>query len=246
MKKILALVIAALISLSAAGCTVVSLTTSDGGVLGKGDIVELEFPCEEFTKLIILTTARIHYQKDDSFSVKIAMHENLRDYLTATCRGGELIIDSSKTINVSGSSRMPDVYIAAPSLEYLTIAGFAEIADFDRVAVDSFTFNSTGVANGELSLSADYLSVTISGAGNIRLNGTADKAAINSMGIGNINAFGLDIGEAEVTIAGAGNVEISCSKALNAKINGLGGINYKGNPTVVEDRNGLGRVTKAD
>ncbi|NJN49938.1 MAG: hypothetical protein HC798_00720 [Polaribacter sp.] len=55
-------------------------------------------------------------------------------------------------------------------------------------------------------------------------------------GSGSIKAYDLSVEEVEASIAGSGNIQITVSTRINAKLVGSGSIYYKGNPKYVESK----------
>ena len=83
----------------------------------------------------------------------------------------------------------------------------------------------SGAANGSVeNLYVSDFDAKISGAGSFVLSGAADKATIH--------------------ISGAGDMTIAVVDVLEAKISGIGSIEYFGSPTVTQSVSGLGTVSQ--
>ena len=106
-------------------------------------------------------------------------------------------------------------------------------------ALDIF---GTGTFNTPLPITSNNLSLSIGGAGDITINGTANSLNVSVIGAGNIRTFELATAQAEVSIAGSGNVEVNVSDELNVQIDGSGNVRYRGTPEVTSSIAGSGTV----
>jgi hypothetical protein len=102
-----------------------------------------------------------------------------------------------------------------------------------------------GTANADATgIETDRLAVTISGAGNVKVGGTADEQEVNISGTGTYLAENLESREVEINVAGAGSAVVNVKEKLDAKISGVGSVEYVGNPRVQETISGAGQVNK--
>ena len=100
-----------------------------------------------------------------------------------------------------------------------------------------------GSLNGKFDFGEmDSLDVNISGLSTMNLSGTVRRAALRIDGGGTISAFGLIAQDADVSIEGLGNCEITAERSLNASIDGGGRITYAGDPAVTRRIDGLGSI----
>lgn len=257
MKRLIAVFAALVLMLSTTGCVAITFSgNKNGTVQGKGNMTTVEFPCGDFSKLAVDigfynnsgdTAAKLYYTAAKSDKVTIEIQEDLVQYLTVSNDKGFLTIDSEKSFEITDENKAPKIYISTPMLEELRIGGVVRVEKADKITADSFRLAVSGVCyGGNLDLEVKNLNVDISGVSDVKLNGTADSAIIRADGVSSVLAFGLQTKEADVRLAGVGDVEISCSDKLKARLEGVGGIRYKGNPETTINENGLGRVTKAD
>jgi hypothetical protein len=112
------------------------------------------------------------------------------------------------------------------------------VKDLNALAV-----SGSGNVEGE-GISTDRLAVTISGAGNVKTGGEAGKQEINISGSGDYRAEDLESKEVKIDVAGSGSALVNVSEELDAKISGVGSVEYIGDPTVSQDVSGVGRVSK--
>ena len=93
-------------------------------------------------------------------------------------------------------------------------------------------------------ISTDELAVILSGAGNVKISGEADSQEINIAGSGSYQAEDLESKEVNVDVGGSGSAIVNVSDELDAKVSGIGSVEYIGDPTVNQDVSGIGAVRK--
>ena len=93
----------------------------------------------------------------------------------------------------------------------------------------------------------DKLEAILSGAGVVRLAGEIKEQELNLTGAGKLEAFDLESKECKITVGGIGGAEIFVTDKLEARIEGIGGIEYAGNPqNIITEINGLGKINRAN
>jgi hypothetical protein len=100
--------------------------------------------------------------------------------------------------------------------------------------------------NSRVTITMPLLSkFTTSGNSDIELtNGAADNFEAIVTGASTVKGFGFTAREAHVKIEGSGSVQLSVTDKLQAKIVGSGVVTYQGNPAVLSDITGTGKVQK--
>jgi hypothetical protein len=112
---------------------------------------------------------------------------------------------------------------------------------------DRFELEVPGASLIDMDLEVTDLEIMLAGAGAVTLKGRAEHQSISLNGVGNLSAFELESRSSKVTVSGMGSVEVNVKENLDARVNGVGSIRYKGNPTNVTDRvSGLGTIDIAD
>jgi hypothetical protein len=107
-------------------------------------------------------------------------------------------------------------------------------------------FESNGAGSVHISgLAGGDQRIRINGAHNIQAEGKLDRVDIELNGAGNINYGNVTAGEVTVRVNGAGNVDVSPLQSLNAEVNGVGAVHYRGDPSkVISAIHGLGTIQR--
>jgi hypothetical protein len=90
--------------------------------------------------------------------------------------------------------------------------------------------------------------ISNTGSGNVTFTSpmATDHLEVQLMGSGNFSGFQLTTGTCQVDMVGSGNCEISVTRSLDATLEGSGSVFYKGNPVIMADVQGSGRVVNAN
>lgn len=120
-----------------------------------------------------------------------------------------------------------EIYVSVPIVKRIAISGGGNIELIDGA-------------------SKSVLQTTIHGGGNILIKdqATVDTFQSQISGGGYINALNLDIKDATIKVSDGGEVLIQVEDKLMGSINGGGNIFYTGNPEVISNVTGGGRVSR--
>jgi hypothetical protein len=122
---------------------------------------------------------------------------------------------------------------------YLSNEGYLESQEL-RIRMD-------GAGIIDLELNCKSLQVVLSGAGMVKLAGDVIEQNLNLTGAGKLEAFDLDSRECKISVGGLGGAEISVTEKLEARIEGIGGIEYAGDPDeIITEINGLGKIEQLE
>ncbi len=105
-------------------------------------------------------------------------------------------------------------------------------------------FHVEGAGYAELkNLSGDSLDIGFQGAGKLLANGKVKSLKLNAQGVGDVDTKALHALRADVTFEGIGAVKVHASERLDAVVQGMGSLNYYGNPRVINKTvEGIGSV----
>lgn len=91
-------------------------------------------------------------------------------------------------------------------------------------------------------LSAESLEVHHSGTGTLRISGQVEQQSVVLDGVGSYLALGLESRRARLRLSGAGLARVRVSEELDARLRGVGALEYSGQPRVSQRISGSGRV----
>lgn len=142
--------------------------------------------------------------------------------------GGELRItledNNSNTIHGSDNAK---VTITLPALRQFKIAGAGE----------SVLHNIKG----------DKLTIVYQGAGSLTADGDIKQLNLTVQGVGEIDTKALHAQQVDVKSSGVGHVSVFASERLDAKVKGMGELEYYGKPrSVSKSAQGMGSISAAN
>ncbi len=184
--------------------------------------------------------------KGDNESVKIESSTLDLDKIETEVEGNSLKVRLQKgTYRNTGNITM---YITFKELKAIHSSGSSSVVCNSPIQADEFQLHTSGSGNVKLaSLTANALDIHNSGSSNVDLAGSAKRQNINISGSSKINAFDLKCEESKVSISGSGDVNISVSQNLEARVSGSGDIRYKGDPNIRDVRvSGSGNIRKVN
>lgn len=200
-----------------------NISTGDGGEIieGSGNIITEDRELSGFTAVSLDGIGRLEIDQTGSDSISITGDDNILPHITTRVRSGTLIIsvEENKTF-----TNVPDlVYqVTVASLERLELNGAGEIE----------------VTN----LDGERLEVTLDGGGSITVSGEVTSQEVDLNGLGIYNAENLISQDVTIQQDGAGSAVVNASDTLDVTINGLGDVEYIGDPTITQEINGLGSI----
>ena len=105
-------------------------------------------------------------------------------------------------------------------------------------------FHVEGAGSAELhNISGDSIDIGFQGAGRLLADGKVKLLKLNAQGVGDVDTKALLAERANVSFEGIGAVKVHASERLDAVVQGMGSLNYYGNPRVINKTvEGIGSV----
>ncbi len=204
-----------------------NITSLDPGsmtrITGSGQVVTESRPVSEFDGLVVNGAGRVLVDQTGTESLIITADDNVLPYIETQVRDGKLTIAFKPNVTVR---HMKDLAFR------LTVKNLNSIELDGAVALEG------------KNIAASRMAVTTSGAAAVKLEGKVDELAVTLSGTGAYNSQNLECKRATVTNNGAGAAIVRVSDELEATINGMGIIEYVGNPQVTRGIHGLGVVSR--
>ena len=211
---------------------------------GNGEIVTERRAVSDFNELKIGGNFEVLLKEGGQSSVQIITDENLLAFIDTEVHGDVLEITQQKKLISKKKIKLIVDYV---SLEKLRAMGAALIKNEGYLDSEDLTIRMDGAGIIDLKIQCDNLEVVLSGAGIVKLAGEVQTQDLSLTGAGALEAFDLESEVCYISVGGLGGAEIFVTKKLDAKLEGIGGIEYSGNPAeVITQVNGLGKITEAD
>lgn len=181
------------------------------GIKPAGETERRTFDLDDFHSLRVDGVAEIDLEIGPDCLVELETDVNFIDYVRVRERNGVLILDQENDLpNLNTDSVRFQFRIKMPELKRLDVDGVAEI-------------EGTGLAGGNVRIRAD-------GVANIQLTGEVDELDVEVDGVADLDLRQLRAEAARVRVDGVGNVVLTVTDALDAAVDGMGEIEYYGDP----------------
>jgi hypothetical protein len=244
MKTIVYLLIIALFTALAVGCTVVDAVLEDiEFVGGSGNLITQTYDESGFTEVVTGHGARVDITAGDDYSVTVEMDDNLEPYLEVTNTGGRLsiMLDSDKKTYLNTTLH---IAITMPELKGLHLSGgsIGTISGFD--SDQPLDVELSGGSRLRGNIESGNTTVDISGGSEIDLTGLAGNLNLNASGGSFAYLDGFAVQDVTLDASGGGVVNLYPSGVIRGQASGGATIHYDGEPTSVNvDTSGGARVT---
>lgn len=207
---------------------------------GDGNVVRKEMQVKApFTTVEISGSVNAFIRQGSTARIEVMADSNLMEYLVVDFDDETMRIRQKKNLHLSAPVKL---LITTPDLHLIQVEGAAEIHIPDTFSTDRFTLDIRGAAKAHLLMNCHEFNSIISGAGEIRLRGQAHRSTAHINGAGKLAAEKFRVGSQVIKINGAGNARVLVTDTLQATINGAGALEYYGNPHLIPEINGIGRI----
>lgn len=208
-----------------------------------------------FSSIRVLGSPDVEYRQssDSKTTVSIYGSDNLVDLLEVSTVNGVLQVNIKKGVKILSGERRLKVIASSPSLDDVDIKGSADVYLKGTLKGADLNLNITGSGDIEAenlqytnlsafvkgsgdinvkNVKATTVKTIVSGSGDVEMKGSTQMAMLTVNGSGDISADKLTATNVVATVSGSGDISCYASKQLDAKANGSGDIEYKGNPSI--------------
>ncbi|MVN20835.1 head GIN domain-containing protein [Mucilaginibacter arboris] len=202
-------------------------------VKGSGKAVSENRKVAAFTKLNLIGAYKL-VLKQGSPSVKITADDNLLKLIQTDISGDELKISTKGSICNAGTM---EIDITNPDFQAVKSSGSLDLSSDGKLSVKDFDMELAGVSKVNLNLSAANVKTLASGTSEINLTGQATENLVTLNGTGNLNALDFIVANYRIETRGAAHCKINVLNELSVDISGAGDVQYKGNPSKINNAN---------
>jgi hypothetical protein len=211
---------------------------------GSGEMVMESYEIDDFSEISLEGNFEVFLKNGDDRELVIQVDDNLKEFIEVYNRGDILHISTSKRIR---SDEGIKVFVTYEALERLSSGGASSIFTENTIRSKELELSLTGAGLMEIALETDQLKIRLSGAGLINIEGETEYLNLGMSGAGSFEGEDLMAKDATISISGVGSAQVNVTGELSAKVSGIGGIEYAGNPQKVNRKvSGIGKIVKAD
>ncbi len=146
-----------------------------------------------------------------------------------------------------GKSTDIELRISLPKISFIRVNGAVDMESYNGIKGENLNIMLNGVGSLVLSkLDFDLVKASVNGAGSIELSGKTNNLSLYLNGVGSIDTQNLKAYTCRADNSGLGVISLYAENELDAKIGGLGSIEYLGNPRVKKNIDGLGSISRIE
>jgi len=196
----------------------------------------------EFSKVYLEGSYKVFLIQDKGCGMTVkTTDEDVFDDIIVRNDGGELKVKMDR--EWYNYDRI-NLYIRFSDLEKLKIEGGANVKTNGYLDLKDIFVHVEGGAKVELDLKADDVKINGEGGVLFELDGVAANLEVNISGAGHVDANDLKAKDVRFKIEGFGTGSVYATETLDANIQGVGKVRYKGDPRVTQYIDGLGSVKR--
>jgi len=189
---------------------------------GSGDLETRSFDLKEIRAVELEGAMDIEVVFGDKQSVEVTLDDNLFENLELDVKGKTLVIGWDEECDADDDCHMT---LTLLRLDAVAIKGAGDI-EIEGFAGDRFEYD-------------------LHGAGDLEIDGEAKELDITLNGVGDVEAEDLEAEHVKVRLNGVGDVEVTATESIDAKVSGVGEIDFWGKPDDESTRvSGIGDINR--
>jgi hypothetical protein len=165
--------------------------------------------------------------------IKMEGESNILEKVKIEVKNNRLSIEFEKNLNIR-LSKAVKITLTAQNLKSLGLSGSGTITAKGTQKVEEFTAAISGSGDIIAKVKANKTTASISGSGDVNLSGTTENFKVGIAGSGDVLAYDLIAKNAEISVSGSGDTQLTVQENLKGSVAGSGDIFYKGNPSSVK------------
>lgn len=206
---------------------------------GQSNYIEKDYQVNDFSRIKFEGAYNVKLLQGEKPSFVMATTEQLHDKVKIRVENDVLYVKSK--INNLGTDEIK-LTITVNKLEDIKIAGGVFLTSVGFLELKDLNIEVEGSAYINLKVNAEQLRAKAAGGVNMEFEGKTDRFYAISEGAGNIDADHLESKIVECRVSGVGNASVYATEKLDATVEGLGKIGYRGDPSINKKVNGIGMV----
>lgn len=191
---------------------------------GNGKATTVTRPLSSFQAIVIKNQALgITLKQGENEEITLKTDENLIDLIETTVENNVLSIQVKKGHCFKKKNRTPKLEISFKDLQKINLDGLASLKG-ENLQLDSLTLDTDGLGSIDFTGSANYFKIDVDGISKIDTRNFIAKHVV-------VHADGI------------GKTTVHATESLDVDIDGIGQVQYKGNPKVSSiNKDGLSNV----
>jgi hypothetical protein len=189
----------------------------------------------------------LYISQGSSEAVAVSAREvKTRDRIKTEVKDGILYISfDSKGWNWNKNDQRMNAYVTVKEISRLEATGASDVHVSGTLKTENLKLSVSGATDFDGMVEVTNLQVQGSGASDVKISGSATNANIEMSGASDFKGYDFKVDYCKAEISGAGELEVTVNKELDAQASGASKIKYKGDATVKRsEANGASSIKK--
>ncbi len=240
----------ATIILSILICNITSLQAQWWGngkkISGNGDVVTKTRSISDYDEVKLKGSLDVSLIAGTEGKVTIKGESNLIEYVMTEVENNvlKIYVEKGYYLKISRGSKIV-VTVPFEDLSKVTLSGSGDIYSKDIIKATNFKTGVSGSGNIKLEVEAQNAKGYVTGSGDLALSGSSESFDCTVTGSGDLEAYKLQAKEVNASVTGSGDIYVTATNSLKARVSGSGDITYKGNPEFEDKKvSGSGDISR--
>jgi hypothetical protein len=220
-----------------------SCDQDDDCIYGNGYVVSRDLYVPAFDKVHLNGSGNVFITQGNSYRVVVETDENLFDEIETDVHNGLWEIEFYECVQ---DISVFNVYITVPNLFEAVINGSGLLRSENVIIEPELHLAINGSGDIDFAFDGDAITTTVAGSGEIFLEGQAHILDHQVQGWCDLQAYNLISDKVYVDISGSGKTEVTALDLLDVIISGSGDVFYKGDPQIISNISGTGRIIRSN
>jgi len=192
------------------------------------DPVERDYDVRPFSRIYLKGPYRVLLRQGEDPGLRIVATESQLDRIEVDSGNGMLSVEWDK--NDIRKTKDIELQITFKTLERIEIVGAIKMESIGILRVENLKIEFEGAGDVDLELEAEKIIAEIEGVGSFELSGKTIYHKVDFSGVGSYNARDLFSDYTIVDSNGVGNVKVYAAREFIGNANGVGSVDYWGDP----------------
>ncbi len=231
MTSVIKLVIASLLGLLFASCTM------NFGVTGNGNVQTTQRTLNgSYDEIEVSHGLDVYLTQSDTESISVQADENLHDIIITKIEGNVLKIYADENINFSEAQK---VMVNFKNISKISAASGSDVYSTNIFELESIQLVTSSGSDMTLDINAQSIDCSSSSGSDLKLSGTTTHLVAKASSGSDINASDLNAETSRVKASSGADIKVNTSRELYASASSGGDVRYRGNPGKIEKTDGV-------
>ncbi len=250
MMKLMIIILSAIFFLGSLNYTKNSISAADGEeslketIINNGkNITKTVVLVEDFTAVKFKGNALLKIEKADVNELTLQVEESFTEKIDIFEKNKTLIINFPETYRAAEPAQ---IVIKAKNINDILLNGNNNLTITNLSNSDEFKLESDGILTASMNIICKRLYIYTKSSAQINLSGKSDLLKFNGKGLAVLNAKSHTTTSCDFRVDGNTNSIVNVTEKLFVKINGIGIVNFIGDPIIEKKLSSTGFIFKYD